>query len=671
MIRGSRAAGSASRCMAMVVGGLLGLIALFPGVAGAAQVTGVSVLNSSPSSAAGALTDYTVAFKTSSTGELSGTAPSKIMVTLPLGTEVEASLRSSSATDTTTHQQVADSCSVLMSTVTCTIYGTVAAEDTVSVELDGVVNPGSAGNGETAEVWTTSDTAHAMSSPYVVTAPGATVASTVSATTSAAGALTSYKVTFATSATGALSGAAGSGVTLVFPAGTEFGGSSGEVTDTTTHQQVGVGYCSVVEATVACAISGNVAAGNTLAVELDRVMNPGSPNSGEAVKVTTTSDTVEVPSSGYAITSPREPGSATVTDGSPSSAAGALTDYTVAFKTSATGALSGAAGSSITIVLPSGTEFAGSIDGVITDTTTHQSAGSGGCTVFVSAVAEVTCALTGAVAAENTVSVELDGVINPGSADNAEIAEVWTTSDTAHAMSSPYVVTAPGATVASTVSDTTSAAGALTDYTVAFKTSATGALSGTAGSRVMITFPSGTELGGSSEQVTDTTTHQSVGVGYCSVTETTLTCAISGNVAAGNALAVEVEHAVNPSSPKNGEVVEVATTSDVLEVPSGGYAITAALEPGAASVTDDSPSSAAGALTDYTVAFKTSATGALSGMAGSSITIEFPTGTEFAGSVTGTVTDTTTHQQLGEGNCSVDDLGRDRSDLPRHRRRDR
>jgi hypothetical protein len=341
MIRGLRAAGSTSRCMAMVVGGLLGLIGLFPGVARAAQVTGVSVLNGSPSPAAGAVTDYTVTFKTSSTGELSGTAPSKIMVTLPLGTEVEQSLRSSSVTDTTTRQQVADSCSALMTTVTCTIYGTVAPEDTVSVELDGVVNPGSADNGETAEVWTTSDTAHATSSPYVVTAAGETVASTVSDTTSAAGASTSYKVTFATSATGALSGAAGSGITIVFPSGTEFVGSSGEVTDTTTHQQVGVGYCSVFETTVTCAISGNVAAGNTLAVELDRVVNPGSANNDETVKVATTSDTIQVPSGGYAVTPARAPGSATVTDGSPSSAAGALTDYTVAFKTSATGGLSG------------------------------------------------------------------------------------------------------------------------------------------------------------------------------------------------------------------------------------------------------------------------------------------------------------------------------------------
>ncbi len=651
----SPAAGLTSRCtaIAMAVGGLLGLIGLFPGVARASQVSGVSVANNSPSSAAGALTDYTVAFKTSSTGELLGTTPSKIMVTLPLGTEVEGSLRSSSVTDTTTRQQVADSCSVLMTTVTCTIYGTVAPEDTVSVELDGVVNPGSADSGETAEVWTTSDTAHVMSSPYAVTAAGEAVAPTVSDTTSAAGASTSYKVTFATSATGALSGTAGSGVTIVFPSGTEFEGSSGEVTDTTTHQQVGVGYCSVVEATVTCAISGNVAAGNTLAVELDHVMNPGTPNSDEKVKVATTSDVVEVPSNGYAITSPREPGPATVTDGSPSSAAGALTDYTVAFKTSATGALSGAAGSSITIEFPAGTEFAGSVDGMVTDTTTHQSAGSGGCSVFVSAVTEVTCAITGSVAAENTVSVELDGVVNPGSADNGEMVEVWTTSDTAHAISSPYVVTAAGETAAATVSDTTSAAGASTSYKVTFATSATGALSGTAGSRVMIVFPSGTEFVGTSGEVTDTTTHQQVGVGSCSVLETTVTCAISGNVAAGHTLAVELDHVVNPGSPNNNETVKVATTSDVVEVPSNGYAITSAREPGAATVTDDAPSSAAGALTDYTVAFKTSATGALSGAAGSTITIKFPAGTEFAGSVTGAVTDTTTHQQLGEGSCSV------------------
>jgi hypothetical protein len=650
----SWAAGPRSRCAVMVVGGLLGLIGLFPGVAQAGEVTNVSVANGSPSSATGALTDYTVAFKTSSTGELSGTAPSKIMIALPLGTELEGWLRSSSATDTTTRQQVGDSCSAIMTTVTCTIYGTVAPENTVSVELDGVLNPGTADSGETAEVWTTSDPTHATSTPYTVTAAGEAVAPSVSDTTSAVGASSSYKVTFATSATGGLSGTAGSSITIVFPSETEIGSSSGTVTDTTTHQQVGVGYCSVSEVTVTCAISGNVAAGNTLAVELGHVVNPGSPNGDETVKVATSSDTTQVPSGGYAITAAREPGAATVTDGSPSSAAGALTDYTVAFKASGTGGMSGAAGSTITIVFPSGTELEGSVSGVVTDTTTRQQVGGGSCSAFVSAVTEVTCPVSGTVAPENTVSVELDRVVNPSSASSDEVAEVWTTSDTVHAMSSPYVVTAAGETAAATVSETTPAAGALTDYKVTFATSATGALSGTAGSRVAIVFPSGTELGGSvSGTVTDTTTHQSVGVGYCSVSEVTVTCAISGNVAAGNALAVELDHVVNPGSPNGDETVKVATSSDTTQVPSGGYGITAAREPGAATVTDGSPSSAAGALTDYTVTFKVSATGGLSGTAGSSITIEFPAGTEFGASVSGTVTDTTRRQQVGGGSCSV------------------
>ncbi len=162
-----------------------------------------------------------------------------------------------------------------MTEVTCPVTGGATAENTVSVELDGVLNPSSADNGEMVEVWTTSDTAHSLSHPYAVTAAGETVASTVSDTSSAVGASTSYKVTFATSATGALSGAAGSRIMVVFPSGTEFVGSlSGAVTDTTTHQQVGVGSCSAVEMTVTCPISGNVAAGNTLAVELDRVVNP-------------------------------------------------------------------------------------------------------------------------------------------------------------------------------------------------------------------------------------------------------------------------------------------------------------------------------------------------------------------------------------------------------------
>src|SRR5204863_231334 len=142
------------------------------------------------------------------------------------------------------------------------------------------------------------------------------------------------------------------------------------------------------------------------------------------------------------------------------------------------GALSQVAGSQITINFPTGTTL-----------------GSGGSAVTIngSATAVGNCSRNGLVAtcglfnptnsipANASVTVELDGVINPSATSTTEQATVSTTSDnpTSTVPSANYSVIA-GHSVSNVLVDDTvpsAAQGAKTVYKVSFTTSSTGALS--------------------------------------------------------------------------------------------------------------------------------------------------------------------------------------------------
>ena len=74
------------------------------------------------------------------------------------------------------------------------------------------------------------------------------------------------------------------------------------------------------------------------------------------VEASTTAEPAAVASAPFADRSPpRQVTTPAVTIAAPSAAAGALTRYVLGFNVSATGGLSGEAGSAITVTLPSGT----------------------------------------------------------------------------------------------------------------------------------------------------------------------------------------------------------------------------------------------------------------------------------------------------------------------------
>ncbi len=619
----------------------------FPALARASQVTGVTATNTPPSSAAGAQTTYIVGFTTSASGGLSGDSQSQITIALPAGTGVSS--LTGFVTETGSTQRLGN-CNVSSgTTVTCPLFSgsTIAASTAVTVELDAVVNPTSTGT-KTLTVATTADTTAVTSAGYSVTAASTITQPTVTDTppSAAAGAQTTYLVAFTTSATGGLSGGAGSQITIVLPAGTGVSSLTGFVTETGSTQRLG--NCNVSSGTtVTCPLfSGStIAASTAVTVELDAVVNPTTAGA-MTLTVATTSDTAAVTSGRYQVTTANTLSQPTVTDTPPSPAAGAQTTYLVAFTTSATGGLSGGAGSQITIVLPAGTGVS-SLTGFVTETGSTQRLGN----CNVSSGTTVTCPLFSGstIAASTAVTVELDAVVNPTSTGTKTLT-VATTSDTAAVTSAGYSITAAQTITQPSVTDTPTSSGASTVYLVGFTTSSTGGLSGGAGSQITIVLPAGTGVSSLTGFVTETGSTQRLG--NCNVSSgTTVTCPLfSGStIAASTAVTVELDAVVNPTSTGT-KTLTVATTSDTAPVTSAGYAVTSAGQVSQPTVSDTPPSPAAGALTTYLVGFTTSASGGLSGDASSQITIVLPAGTGVS-SLTGFVTETGSTQRFG--NCNV------------------
>jgi hypothetical protein len=216
------------------------------------------------------------------------------------------------------------------------------------------------------------------------------------------------------------------------------------------------------------------------------------------LKVSTTSDTTQVTSPSYTITAVKSLTSASVTTTKSLPSATGVT-YNVKVKTSGTGGLAGDAGSTITVVLPSGTglgSFSAS-SGVFVGTTQV-----GFCSV--SAGTTVTCHLYNGstVAANTTVTVKLIGVKNPAT-PNVYTLQVSTTSDTTVKTSSGYCIVAAGIPCIATVAPATGGVGAAVTITgvnlagataVAFHGTTASILTNTA-TKITTTVPAGATTG--------------------------------------------------------------------------------------------------------------------------------------------------------------------------------
>jgi hypothetical protein len=183
--------------------------------------------------------------------------------------------------------------------------------------------------------------------------------------------------------------------------------------------------------------------GDSVSVTLDEVVNPSTPSSTDTVSVITSSDTTPATSGFYSVLTGAQISQPTVTNGSPSAAAGARTVYTVAFATSAsTGGLAGAAGSTISITFPAGANLGVMFNSIVTDTTSAGRQVGGDCAA--SGLTETCSIFNGStVGAGDSVSVAIGGVTNPSTVSSTDTVSVSTSSDAGSVTSAQYSIGGP------------------------------------------------------------------------------------------------------------------------------------------------------------------------------------------------------------------------------------
>src|SRR4051812_16960341 len=167
---------------------------------------------------------------------------------------------------------------------------------------------------------------------------------------------------------------------------------------------------------------------------------------------------------------------------SPSSGAGARTQYLITFDTSNKGNL--AVGSTIDVTFPDDTSFAGASGGNVFDGATR----IGSCPSPNANTRKSTCSLFAALGATRTaVRLEFNGITNPTKPTDTSTTyavTVATSADTSPVNSLPYTVDPahPLGAITVTNGSPSAGAGARTEYVISFATSATGGLASTANS---------------------------------------------------------------------------------------------------------------------------------------------------------------------------------------------
>lgn len=587
-----------------------------------ADVSAVAVDHTTPSPATSARSVYRVGLTVSQ--PLSGTAT--VRLALP-GDSGSGNWQSGTLRDVTRGVDVGSCPAPNIQVTSCTLYSgqTVDAGDRLLATLRGVTNPATPGN-RTVAASTSVETTQVNSSTFNVLAGGqiTTPTVTIASPSAAAGAVTRYVIGFNVSAAGGLSGEAGSTVTYTLPANTGFSTLSGTVRNVTTNTDVG--SCPApTSLTVTCTFfsGGVVNGGDRLELNLRGLTN--GPAGAKTVSVATSSDLPSVQSSAFQVVA----GGALTTPGvsiaEPSAASGAITRYVVGFRVSASGGMSGEAGSAITVTLPAGVGTTGWRSGTIHDVTTNTDVGS--CPQPANGVTRCTFYSSGFVSGNDELQITLRGLTN-GSV-GAKTLSVVTSSDVAPATSSGFTVVAGGSvtTPAASIATPSPATGALTRYVVSFRVSATGGLSGESGSSIAVALPPGTGTASwQSGTVRNLTTNTDVG--SCpqpSAGSTRCTFFSSGVVSGGDALQVTLRGLTNGTTGQGS--VSVTTSADLPSVQSNAFTITPVGTVSELSVRAESLTPQA--TTRQLVRMRVSATGGLSGEAGSRILLTFPSGTAF------------------------------------------
>ena len=367
-------------------------------------------------------------------------------------------------------------------------------------------------------------------------------------------------------------------------------------------------------------------------VTASAVSNPATTSTGDAVTVSTSSDTAPAETDTYAITAAQAVTSPSVTLTTKAAGATNVT-YNVRFTTSSTGALAPYY-STITLAAPAGTVFSSNGSYAIEDVTTGTQCGEYYSPVTSNGGATVTVSIStgcGTIVGGDTVlvtasdghqpGVDLDGrrrgrhdllghPVGPdrhlrhhggpgGGLAAGHPYDDGGRSDQRH-LHGPF---------------TTSSSGGLAPYD----------------STITLAAPAGTDFGPSASYgIQDVTRGTQCGEYYNPVTSNggaTVTLSPTtgcGTIAGGDTLLVTIGDVSNPASTLTGAAVTVSTSSDTVAALTNSYAITAAQAVTSPSVTLSTTTAGATNVT-YDVRFTTSPTGALAPYY-STITLAAPAG---------------------------------------------
>ncbi len=317
--------------------------------------------------------------------------------------------------------------------------------------------------------------------------------------------------------------------------------------------------------------------------------------------------------------------------------AGAQANYIVLFTTSSTGGMSGKANSQITITLPGNTSVRTATNSSIT---VNGGSSLGSCGIGpTNNVAVCFLGSTATIAANTTVTVELDGVTNPSSVSTSSTLSVQTTSDTQSATSSGYQQGGtPSVTAITPSSGPTSGGTAVTITGTNFITgSSTVKFGSTAASNVTVVSP------------TSITAASPAGTGTVDVTVTTpggtsATSAADHFTYAGTPTVTSISPTAGPTAGGNTVTINGTNLTGATAVHFGSAAATNVAVVSAAQVTATAPAGTAGTA-DVTVTTPggTSATSANDHYVytnGPTVTAVAPTAGPLAGAISVTITGT-------------------------------
>ena len=255
-------------------------------------VTNVTVDPNTPTNASGGRTSYVLTFKASATGAMAASANSRIVITLPTGTDLSTGINGAVYDVTAAPATEIGNCGFSGQVATCGLFTnqTIPAGHVVKVVGNGITNPGAGSH--TLTVSTTSDPATVTSpsytmgisqlitQPVVTPSPNNPQASPVS-----------YTITFTVSSSGGMNQAANSRITITFPTGTSLvNATNGLVYDTTAAPGTQIGNCGFSGQTATCGLftGQSIPASHAVRVVVNGLANPAGGN--YTLQASTTSD---------------------------------------------------------------------------------------------------------------------------------------------------------------------------------------------------------------------------------------------------------------------------------------------------------------------------------------------------------------------------------------------